>query len=254
MKYPFLSAAVACGASCAVGVHSLGSIVYFTSKAPFVAATNPTLVDDFENAPTEQILGSLTRPEGTFTPYAGTPGPNVYINLANYTNFGVPGQIGTQVITANGDEDFELFLSTPTTNIGFDTYLNQFGPATIRLYTAGHQLLDTNIHNHDSTKVGFFGVISDVPLTSIRWTTTVGRAINTGMDNILIGTACLGDLNHDGLVEDADFVIFATAYNLLDCADPAMPVGCPADLNADGVVDDADFVVFASAYDKLICG
>lgn len=64
---------------------------------------------------------------------------------------------------------------------------------------------------------------------------------------------CPADLNGDGFVEDSDFVIFAEAYNILDCADPAMPAGCAADLNADGFVDDSDFVVFASAYNELLC-
>jgi hypothetical protein len=54
-------------------------------------------------------------------------------------------------------------------------------------------------------------------------------------------------------VDDADFQLFAVAYDLLDCADPAMPAGCPADLNADGFVDDLDFQLFAVAYDQLIC-
>ena len=64
---------------------------------------------------------------------------------------------------------------------------------------------------------------------------------------------CPGDLNGDSIVDDSDFVIFAEAYNLLDCVDPAMPAGCPADLNADLIVDDSDFVLFASAYDALLC-
>lgn len=64
---------------------------------------------------------------------------------------------------------------------------------------------------------------------------------------------CVGDLNSDGFVDDADFVIFAEAYNLLDCLDPLMPAGCPADLNGDGYVDDADFVIFAAAYNELLC-
>jgi hypothetical protein len=32
-----------------------------------------------------------------------------------------------------------------------------------------------------------------------------------------------------------------------------MPAGCPADFNRDGNVDDADFVLFADAYDTLLC-
>lgn len=67
------------------------------------------------------------------------------------------------------------------------------------------------------------------------------------------GATCPGDLNADGFVDDADFSLFAVAYNTLDCADPAMVPGCPADLNADGLVDDIDFTVFAPAYDALIC-
>lgn len=64
---------------------------------------------------------------------------------------------------------------------------------------------------------------------------------------------CAGDLNADGFVDDADFTIFAVAYNLLDCADAEMAPGCPADLNGDSVVDDTDFTLFAPAYDALLC-
>lgn len=70
---------------------------------------------------------------------------------------------------------------------------------------------------------------------------------------LTIANACPGDLNNDGVVDDSDFVIFAAAYNILDCADPSMPVGCSADLNSDTFVDDADFVIFAAAYNELNC-
>ncbi|MFO0859865.1 MAG: hypothetical protein U0570_04850 [Phycisphaerales bacterium] len=64
---------------------------------------------------------------------------------------------------------------------------------------------------------------------------------------------CQSDLTCDNLVDDADFVVFAAAYNVLDCADPAMAAGCPADLNGDGLVDDSDFVEFVAAYNNLGC-
>ncbi len=69
----------------------------------------------------------------------------------------------------------------------------------------------------------------------------------------VILNACAADLNGDGVVDDADFSIFAPQYDLLDCGDPAMPLGCPADLNRDGVVDDVDFSIFVVAYDNLLC-
>lgn len=64
---------------------------------------------------------------------------------------------------------------------------------------------------------------------------------------------CPGDLNNDGLVDDADFVSFAAQYDVLDCADPAMPGYCRADINNDGLVEDVDFVLFVQAYDQLVC-
>ncbi|MFN9973091.1 MAG: hypothetical protein ACK58T_24710, partial [Phycisphaerae bacterium] len=65
--------------------------------------------------------------------------------------------------------------------------------------------------------------------------------------------ACVGDLNRDTFVDDADFSSFALAYDTLLCDEPTMPFGCPADLNRDGTVDDADFSIFAAAYNDLIC-
>ncbi|MBX3379571.1 MAG: hypothetical protein KF805_05725 [Phycisphaeraceae bacterium] len=64
---------------------------------------------------------------------------------------------------------------------------------------------------------------------------------------------CRADLSCDGIVSDSDFPIFVAAYEILDCADPAMPVGCAADFNDDGVVDDEDFVLFVQAYEALFC-
>lgn len=64
---------------------------------------------------------------------------------------------------------------------------------------------------------------------------------------------CPGDLNLDGQVDDSDFVLFASQYDVLDCGDPAMPGYCRADVNNDGLVEDADFVEFAQGYDQLVC-
>jgi len=76
------------------------------------------------------------------------------------------------------------------------------------------------------------------------------------LDNVVVdgvpGSACTGDLNSDGFVDDADFQIFVVQYDIVVCGDPGMAPGCPADLNADGFVDDADFVLFAAAYNQLI--
>ncbi|MBX3379264.1 MAG: hypothetical protein KF805_04165 [Phycisphaeraceae bacterium] len=64
---------------------------------------------------------------------------------------------------------------------------------------------------------------------------------------------CFADLNCDGVVDDSDFVVFASAYNTLLCDDPSISPPCLADLNGDEFVDDSDFVLFAPAYDTLLC-
>ncbi|MBY0113102.1 MAG: hypothetical protein K2Y21_09785 [Phycisphaerales bacterium] len=98
-----------------------------------------------------------------------------------------------------------------------------------------------------SARVSAFAFYLAAPVSS---SANAGFTLNAGTR----AATCPGDLNADGFVDDADFSIFAAAYNLLDCADPAMVPGCPADLNNDGLVDDADFTVFAPAYDALLCG
>ncbi len=91
-------------------------------------------------------------------------------------------------------------------------------------------------------------------LRGYAWGENIGW-INLDDAAVYIGLAagCPCDLNHDGLVDDADFSIFVVSYDTLECADPTMPAGCPADFNGDGVVDDVDFQVFVPAYDDLIC-
>jgi hypothetical protein len=79
-------------------------------------------------------------------------------------------------------------------------------------------------------------------------------ALDYSLDfQVAAANGCPADLAFNAFVDDADFVVFAGAYNILDCADPAMPAWCPADLNGDAFVDDADFVQFVAAYDEFIC-
>ncbi|MBY0111493.1 MAG: hypothetical protein K2Y21_01625 [Phycisphaerales bacterium] len=117
-----------------------------------------------------------------------------------------------------------------------------------------------------------FGAAAGPTFASVPWTVTpaaraqpyniyvaiTGAGGRTRFDFDPVGVTvtrppCPADFNADGFVDDADFVLFAAAYNLLDCADPAMAVGCPTDLNRDTLVDDADFVIFAAAYEALVC-
>lgn len=109
-------------------------------------------------------------------------------------------------------------------------------------------------HINDFTGNSFAGFTSTVPIHLVIVRGNEGDGWNH-LDDLQAVTraVCPCDLNGDGLVEDADFVIFVAAYNILDCADPGMPAGCPPDFNSDGYVDDSDFVVFVLAYNTLEC-
>ncbi len=153
--------------------------------------------------------------------------PSVASNPANAV--GCPG--GTRTFTASGS--------------GFPTLSYQWRKGVVNLANGGH----------------YSGVTTPTLTVSSMSAADAATNYNCVISSFL-GTAtttnaklsyCAADFNCDGQVDDADFVTFASAYNILDCADPAMPPGCPADLNGDGVVDDADFVIFAGAYDVLIC-
>lgn len=61
--------------------------------------------------------------------------------------------------------------------------------------------------------------------------------------------ACPADFNFDGIVDDDDFVIFATNYDLFST--PVADSFC--DLSFDGLVEDRDFVLFVLGYELLLC-
>jgi len=114
------------------------------------------------------------------------------------------------------------------------------GPTPHGSSISGSQTKTLTIHNARPQDVGPYDAVA---------TNSCGSATSDPANL----SVCTGDLNSDGLVDDADFVLFLTGYNILDCADPGMPAGCPADLNSDAVVDDTDFQLFVPAYDALLC-
>jgi len=92
------------------------------------------------------------------------------------------------------------------------------------------------------------------PVNNQSGVPTVDQHVNLeAIIHVGVEDPCPSDLNVDAYVDGPDFVVFAAAYELLSCEDPAMPAGCPSDLNSDGFVDEPDFQMFALAYGELIC-
>lgn len=116
---------------------------------------------------------------------------------------------------------------------------------------------ETSISGRNSPSIPV--AVSVVGASTLSLVTTATGQFNSnhlcwGIASVsLIGGPCPADLDGDRLVNDEDFTRFASAYNILDCTDPAMPADCPADLNDDQFVDDADFTLFVVPYNELIC-
>ncbi|MBS0189404.1 MAG: hypothetical protein JSS51_15170 [Planctomycetes bacterium] len=146
---------------------------------------------------------------------------------------------------AFGDTWFAVgggLLNVPTLSSG-----NPLGKLLTSVQWGYGQTVEKTPANNPLVEIAVYGNFSG--FSPLLGTGPVQPIIGT----LNITTKCIGDLNEDGMVDDADFVIFLQAYNLLVCDDPAMPVGCPSDFNQDGMVDDADFTIFIQPYDLPIC-
>lgn len=156
--------------------------------------------------------------------------------------------------------EFNTFTGAPGANLAV-TFLsvldssnvvvfNEFFPATdgSRVIPAG-----TLLPGRQYRAILYFSSREEFASGDFGGSTSIAAFDRVTTAPLFTRSACVGDLNNDGFVDDVDFSIFAVGYNVLDCVDPEMQPGCPADLNRDGVVDDADFSLFVPAYDALLC-
>lgn len=197
-------------------------INYYSPATPFLSTAVP-------NAPGRRDIIALRggAASGVHTIRFNPPAPDPVMAIVS---------LGQPSITVTYDFD------TPFTILSFGPgYWG--GPGTLN-NIGGRRL--TGVEGHGTIR--FLGLVSE-----INWTIPNPETWHGFTVGIPGSASCPADLNNDSLVDDADFVIFVNAYNILDCLDPAMPARCPADLNGDSTVDDDDFVIFLAAYNDLLC-
>ena len=166
--------------------HAYGAITFYNSQSSFNTAIPTTLLEDFTSATPDVNLTSLTLHGVTYTPLAGSPVNNVVVAKPPYNNFGAGvGDTTSYILTASGNEDFTANFSIPYHAVGFDTYLNGLGPATVQVYS-GANLLGTFTYNANVDDKEYLGFMSSDPITSFRWTGTLGGQLNTGIGNISV--------------------------------------------------------------------
>jgi hypothetical protein len=110
----------------------------------------------------------------------------VAVASPGYNNFGAGvGTTTTSILTSSGDEDIVASIGA-TFAVGFDVYLNGLGPASASFFN-GADLLGVIDFPSDASDQRFAGILSDVQVTSFRWTSTLGAQLNTGIDNVIFG-------------------------------------------------------------------
>ncbi len=161
-------------------------------KTSFEASNVISIFETFDLVtPKDAPISFFTSQGVTYTGIGGSHGGNVWVTGKAYNNFCVPVPAGASVLTATGDEDFTIAMSFvgPITAVGFDTYLNRDGAVTIQVENADGWT--TTSLSHDPETIGFFGVSSDSPISTIRWSSPVtpggSQQVNTGIDSVQIG-------------------------------------------------------------------
>lgn len=168
-------------------------VQFYSDLEAFQSAANTSVVETFESfTPTSTTLfNPQTFGDITITPLGGTPAPNLFIfppELGNGSDFGVP--LTSNVLTANGNEDFELTFATPPTAVGFDTITNfSTTKPLVRVYDTNDVLIGTYSLTQSPASFGFVGITSNVPIGKIRWTAFQGEVQDTAIDNIQVGTS-----------------------------------------------------------------
>lgn len=130
------------------------------------------------------------------------------------------------------------------------------GPTGSRafIWTASLGIVDLNnylsamgIARGDGTLIDARGVSDDG-----RTITGISSNGSTRGFLVTLPNYCAGDLNFDGVVDDADFSEFVSTLYVY--CDPWWNEGlCRADLNFDGVNTDEDIGLFLVSYDRLLC-
>ncbi len=171
----------------AVGGARAQSTAFTLSRPVWESATSgAALVATFSESlwPVNAVLsGEWTLNGVTYSGHAGTPGPNIYVIN--------PSPLTGPALTANGDEDIDLVMSTPRTAIGIDISVNPFGPVTVSVFGEnGAQLGAVDVAPNTQ---GFIGCVSGTPIRRLNFRSVRGAQINSLLDNVrLANSTCVG--------------------------------------------------------------
>jgi hypothetical protein len=159
----------------------------YSSLVSFQAATSTTLRSTFQSF-TEGIRSSpLTDTGVSYTVVTG----QLYTAVPDGPASSVFGTtLQSVVLTAEGNENFDItFSGLNPTAVGFDVYTNNATAPVITVFDTSSALIGQFSVSAPINSLGFFGIVTTVPIGRINYLATNGGVINTGIDNVRVGVS-----------------------------------------------------------------
>lgn len=171
--------------------NSQNGVTAYSNADAFAAVGTTVAIDDIENATNkDQWFGQVDT-----AILSCVANGNVGIASTGSNDFSVAPTTAS-VITSNGDQDFTINFNFPPNLLSFNTHLNSYGPATLTVTTVDDVQTVYNIA-HSSDIVGFFGLDSVQKIKSIRWVSTNGWLVKTGISNLRADVIAASATNTD---------------------------------------------------------
>jgi hypothetical protein len=175
-------------------------VVFVLSETPSGGFESLAVHESFEGAPVKDSpLASFVSAGITYAPVTGCgdatacPG-NVWVSSPGYSNYGIPGNTTSSILTATGNEYFTVTPGFTVRSLGFDIYtINEplnpksvggAAPVLVSVLTSGG-LTSLNLPAPIGN-FGFLGIVSDDPILSLTWQANLGGVRNTGIDDIRV--------------------------------------------------------------------
>ncbi|MBL8876532.1 MAG: hypothetical protein JNM86_12120 [Phycisphaerae bacterium] len=178
------------------------------------------------------ILESLPLP-GASSEFVASP-TNVRVTFSESMNLAS----GNFQVLRNGTPIAFSYSWSPATLTATLQFESKLSPAAYSVQTLGSP-------TSTATAVVLDGDVANPNLASSLPSGNGAPGGGASYNFTVVAGSCPADLNADGVVDDSDFVLFATAYDAFSTM--------AADINGDAQTDDMDFVLFAAAYDLLEC-
>jgi hypothetical protein len=179
----------------------------------FAARTSPIAFTDFESDAVGYTSNPLVSGGIRFTQLPGGH-PNTIPYIAPPGGAGTVPEAQSQVLEANGDENFRFELASGDSfgAIGFTLYTNAYERPLLNLYTPGGSLIESVTVRLAPNRRAYFGVVS---LRTIGWAELIvdrGWVQNVAIDNVSVSSRVLG------IPEPANWAMLIAGFGLTGAA------------------------------------